>query len=51
MQYVKLARYVKLSVCKHDRAKVVQLIHVVSTLLHEEKPMLGLFCLHLNTID
>jgi len=24
-------------------------IHVVSILFHEAKPMLGLFCLHLNT--
>jgi len=32
------------------RLKVAQRIQVVSTLLHEAKPMLGLFCLHLNTI-
>jgi len=30
--------------------KVAQCIQVVSTLLHEEKPVLELFCLHFNTI-
>jgi len=30
--------------------KVAQCIHVVSTLLHEAKPVLGQFCLHLNTV-
>jgi len=30
--------------------KVAQCIQVVSILLHEIKPVLGLFCLHLNTI-
>ena len=30
--------------------KVAQRIQVVSILLHEEKLVLGLFCLHLNTI-
>jgi len=29
---------------------VLQRIQVVSILLHEAKPVLGLFCLHLNTI-
>jgi len=29
--------------------KVAQRIQEVSTLLHEAKPVLGLFCLHLNT--
>jgi len=31
--------------------KVAQCIQVVSILLHEAKPMLGIFCLHLNAID
>jgi len=31
-------------------ATVAQCIQVVSILLHEAKPVLGLFCLHLNTI-
>ena len=30
--------------------KMAQCIHVVSILLHEAKPGLGIFCLHLNTI-
>jgi len=30
---------------------VAQRIQVVSILLHEAKPVLGLFCLHLNTVD
>jgi len=30
--------------------KVAQCINVVSILLHEAKPVLGIFCLHLNTI-
>jgi len=30
--------------------KVAQRIKVVSILLHEAKPVLGLYCLHLNTI-
>jgi len=30
--------------------KVAQCIQLVSTLLHEAKPVLGLFCLNLNTI-
>jgi len=30
--------------------KVAQHIKVVSILLHKAKPVLGLFCLHLNTI-
>jgi len=30
--------------------KMAQRIQVASILLHEEKPVLGLFCLHLNTI-
>jgi len=30
--------------------KMAQCIHVVSILLHEAKPVLGIFCLHLNTI-
>jgi len=30
--------------------KVPQRIQVVSILLHEAQPVLGLFCLHLNTI-
>jgi len=30
--------------------KVAQRIKVVSILLHEAKPVLRLFCLHLNTI-
>jgi len=30
--------------------KVIQHIQVVSMLFHEAKPVLGLFCLHLNTI-
>jgi len=30
--------------------KVAQRIQVVSILLHEAKAMLGIFCLHLNTI-
>jgi len=30
--------------------KVAQRIQVVSILLHEAKPVLGLFCLHLNAI-
>jgi len=29
--------------------KMVQGIQIVSILLHEAKPVLGLFCLHLNT--
>ena len=29
--------------------KVAQCIHVLSILLHEAKPVLGLFCLHLDT--
>jgi len=50
-RYVKLARYVKLSVYEHDRAQGAQRIQVVSILLlHEAIPVLGLFCLHLNTI-
>jgi len=49
---VKLARYVKLSVYKHDSAQS-GIMHSgsVSILLHEAKPALGLFCLHSNTID
>jgi len=39
-KYLGYARYVKLSVYKHDRAQRIQ---VVSTLLHEAKSMLGLF--------
>jgi len=31
-------------------SKVAQHIQVVSILLHEAKLVLGLFCLHLNTI-
>jgi len=30
--------------------KMAQRIQVVSFLLHQPKPMLGLFCLHLNTV-
>jgi len=30
--------------------KVAQCIQVVPILLHEAKPVLGLFCVHLNTI-
>jgi len=30
--------------------KVAQRTKVVSILIHEAKPVLGLFCLHLNTI-
>jgi len=30
--------------------KVVQGIQVVFILLHEAKPVLGLFCLHFNTV-
>jgi len=30
--------------------KVAQRLQVVSVLLHEVKPVLGLFCLYLNTI-
>jgi len=30
--------------------KVAQCIHVVPILLHEAKPVLGLFCVYLNTI-
>ena len=32
-------------------ATVAQRIHVVSILIHEAQPVLGLFCLLLNTID
>jgi len=32
------------------KGKVAQRIQVVSSLFHEAKPVLGLFCLHLNTI-
>jgi len=32
------------------RSKVAQRIQVVSILFHEAKPVLGLFCLHLNTV-
>jgi len=46
-RYVKLARYVKLSVYEHDRTKGAQRIQVVSILLHEAKPVLELFCLRL----
>jgi len=31
--------------------KVAQRIQIVSIVLHEAIPVLGLFCLHLNTID
>jgi len=31
-------------------SKVAQRIQVVPILLHEAKPVMGLFCLHLNTI-
>jgi len=30
--------------------KVLQRIQVVPILLHEANPVLGLFCIHLNTI-
>jgi len=50
MRYVKLAIHVKLSVYKHDRAKVAQHLQVVSILLHEAKLVLGLFFLHLNSV-
>jgi len=30
--------------------KMAQRIQIVSILLHEAKPVLGLFCLHLNTV-
>ena len=40
-----MSRHVKLSLYKHDRAKVAQHIQVVSILLHEAKLLLGLFCL------
>jgi len=57
MQYVKLARYVKLAVHRHDHDKrqsgTIQCIYlqlVVSIVLYEAKTVLGLFCLQLNTI-
>ena len=49
--YVKLARNVKLSVYKHDDRVQSGTTHSDSViLLQEAKPVLGLFCLHSNTI-
>jgi len=55
--YVKLARYVKLAVDRHDHDKgqsgiipYIYLQFVVSIVLYEAKTVLGLFCLQLNTI-
>jgi len=56
--YIKLARYVKLAVHRHDHDKgqsgTVQCIYlqlIVSIVLYEAETVLGLFCLQLNTID
>jgi len=40
-------RYVKHSFYEHDKAQRIQAVFI---LLHEEKLVLGLFCLHLNTV-
>jgi len=51
MQYVKLARedMSNFLFTSMTGTKVIQCIQV-STLLHEAKSVLGLFCLHLNTM-
>jgi len=57
VQYVKLARYVKLPVHRHDHDKgqsgTIQCSYlqlVVSIVFYDAKTVLGLICLQLNTI-